>query len=158
MAAGQYVAWLPRSPRVYNSGTISIPEAASLTAKRGTPGLYDANGRADVVAAGPALTGFIFAEDGHNGTAGQYEVLVWPLRADDEWVIPILNTLAQSQIGKTDFGIVKDATTSYWYGDSGDGGAQFKPIDYVRGPAGFVIGDTKWLAIGKFHTTKIQVI
>lgn len=157
MAAGVYVAWQPRDAKILIQGLISVPESASLTAKRGTPGLWDANGRAAAVGASPASIGFIFAEDGHNGTAGANNVLVIPLRTEDLWIIPITNAMAQNQFGLVDFGVVKDATTSYWYGDSGDAGAQFRPVDYITGPAGFVIGDTKWLAIGKFHSTKIQV-
>lgn len=160
MAVGAYFAWLPHDQIIYNSGCESIPEAASLTIKRGTPVIKDANGRVDAAGASPALIYGVAAEDGHNGTAGQYELLVWPLRVNQKWRICLLEALAQNLLGLAagDCGIVKDATTGFWYASTADGGAQCRIVDYVKGPAGFTIGDTKAAGIFHFHSTKLQVV
>lgn len=160
MAAGAYVAWLPRDPQILISGFREYPEAATQTYKRGTPVTLDSNGRIAAAGASPNPIYGVAGEDGQNGTAGQYLTRVYPLRANQEWQIALTNTLAQNLIGQAggDLGVVKDATSGYWYGDTGDGGAQCRIVDYLQGPAGFAIGDTKALVFVVFHTTKLQVI
>ena len=155
--AGAYQAWLPRDPDVYESGLISIPESASLTAKRGTPGLWDASGQAAACTTAPTSIGFIFAEDGHNDSAGLYNVLVWPLRVNQQWKIYLTDALTQAMIGNTALGIVKDATTGFWYASTADTGGQCYIVDYESGPAGLGIGDTKGPVYAEFVYTKIQI-
>ena len=153
---GAYQAWLPRDPQSFGAGTILVPEAASLTALRGTPGIWDTNGRAAACTTAPTAIGFIFADAGHNGTAGQYSVPVWPVREGQQWQVVLKEALAQSQIGNTNLGIVQDTVTNFWYASTADTGAQFVILDYLQGPAGFNIGDTKATVYGYFHATKIQ--
>lgn len=157
MAAGAYFAWLPRDPKQYMSGMISYPEAASLVVKRGTPVVIDTNGRIDTAAS--TFTSFfgVTAEDAHNGTAGQYEILVWPIRQGDQWRVPLLTAFAQTNIADEEVGFAPDTTSKYWYASTTDTGAQGRIVDYVRGPAGMVIGDTKIPVYVVFHTTKFQV-
>jgi hypothetical protein len=158
MAAGAYVAWQPRDPDILEAGTIPIPESASLTAKRGTPGIWDSAGQAAACTTAPTSIGFIFADDGHNTTAGAYNILVWPLRANQQWRIALSDALTQAFIGRQLIGVVQDTVTNYWYGSTADGGSQCKAVDYLSGPAGFNIGDTKALVYVEFIYTKIQVI
>ncbi len=157
MAAGAYFAWLPRDPDTFLKGMISYPEAASLTIKRGTPVVIDTNGRVDTAATTFTSVFGVAAEDGHNGTAGQYEILVWPIKQGQQWRVPLLTALAQTNIADEEVGFVKDATTLFWYASTTDTGAQGRIVDYVRGPAGMVIGDTKAPIYVVFHTTKLQV-
>ena len=157
MAAGAYGPILPRDPRIFSAGTISIPEAASLTIKRGTPVVYDSAGRADAAATSFTSVFGISAEDGHNGTAGQYELLVWPIKQGEKWQVSLLEALAQTTLGDTNVGFVKDSTTGYWYASTADAGAQARVVDYIKGPAGLAIGDTKAQVEIVFHTTILQV-
>lgn len=157
MAAGAYIAIEPRDPRTFTSGLIPYPEAASLTIKKGTPVVIDTNGRIDAASATFTSIYGISAEDGHNGTAGQYEILVWPIHEGTQWKVALLEALTQTTIGDTLVGFVKDATTGLWYASTADGGAQGLVVDYVRGPAGMNIGDTKAPVYVIFKTTKFQV-
>lgn len=160
MAAGQYFGWYPFDQSAINECTHSHPEAASFAAKRGTPVLKDTNGRIDVCGTSPALIYGVTLEDGHNGTAGQYNVLVAEIRAGDAWVIPILEAMALNQQGLAggDCGIVKDATTGLWYGSTADAGAQCRIFEAEPPPAGMNIGDTKWPGRVKFHSSKLQMV
>lgn len=157
MAAGAYQAWLPRDQAVYEGGTISVPEAASLTAKRGTPGIWDSSGRAAACTTAPGSVGFIFAEDGHNGAAAANQVLVWPVKVHQQWKVYLLEALAQADIGRTLLGIVQDTVTNFWYASTADTGAQCKMIDYESGPAGMALGDTKAPVYVEFVYAKIQI-
>lgn len=158
MAVGAYGPILPRDPHTFTGGLLEYPEAASQTFTRGTPVIIDANGRVAAAGAAPALIFGIACDPGQNGTAGQYNTRVWPLRASEQWQISLLEALAQTQIGLVDAGVVKDATTGYWYASTADAGAQARIVDYLKAPAGLNIGDTKATIYVVFHTTKIQVI
>jgi hypothetical protein len=158
MAAGAYQAWLPRDADIYGAGTISIPESASLVGRRGTPGLWDSNGRAAACTTAPTAIGFILAEDGHNNaTAGGSNVLVWPVRVHQQWKVYLLDALTQAMQGQTLLGIVQDTVTSFWYASTADTGAQCKIIDYESGPGGMAIGDTKAPVYVEFVYAKIQI-
>lgn len=137
---------------------LSYPEAATLTIKRGTPVVIDTNGRIDAAATTFTSVFGVAAEDGHNGTAGQYEILVWPIKSYEQWRVPLLTALTQTNMADEEVGFVKDATTTYWYASTTDTGAQGRIVDYVRGPAGLAIGDTKAPVYVVFHGTKIQVV
>lgn len=147
-------AYIPVVPHGAHPPLVSTPEAASLAIKKGTPVLIDSAGR--VAAAGTTFTeiaGFS-AEDGHNGTAGQYEMLWIPVTPGSKWRVALLEALAQSQLGDTLVGWVKDTGSSgLWYVSTADTGAQSRLIDYVRGPAGGTIGDTKAAVIVVFEPT-----
>lgn len=160
MAVGAYQAWLPRDPKIFVSGLVEYPEAASQTYARGTPVVLDSNGRIAAAGASPSSIFGVAGESGQNGTAGQFNTRVWPLRANDIWQLTLNEALAQNLIGQAggDLGVVKDATSGFWYGSTGDGGAQCRIVDYLQGPAGFNIGDTKATVFVMFHTTKLQVL
>lgn len=151
---GTYVPITPVDPTVYERGTRSVFEGATDTSKRGTPKIYT-SGLIGPAGTSPSVIAAISAEDGHNATSGTKEEIIWPLNSSDQYYCTVLETLAQSSIG-TDVGLVKDSTTGLWYGSTADAGAQAYIVDYVRGPAGFAIGDAKWLAKIKFHAAKIQ--
>lgn len=156
---GTYEAWLPRDPDIFEKGTLYIAEAASCTAKRGTPGLYSAGGYAAACTTAPTSIGFVFAEDAHNiTTSGTKSVLVWPLRATSVWRITITDALTQAMLGVQEFGVVQDTVTGYWYGSTADAGSQCRVLDYAQGPSGFSIGDSKARVYVEFHYTKIQVV
>lgn len=159
MAVGAYFAWYAFDQDIYKECTESHPEAASLTIKKGTPVIKDTNGRIDAAGTSPSLIYGVALEDGHNGTAGQYNILVARLRGGDTWVIPQLEATAQNQFGLAagDLGVVKDATTGLWYGSTADAGAQCRSRGYISKPNGMDLGDTKAPVFVQFHTTKLQV-
>lgn len=156
MAAGTYQPWMPHDWSTFTNGTVETPEAASLTIKRGTPVVIDTNGRIDAAGTSPTSIIGVSAEDGHNGTAGQYLMRWWPIRPNQIWRMTLLEALAQTTIGDTDAGVLIDATSGYWYASTSDGGAQVRIIDYLQGPAGFVIGDTKATVFVIIKSTKFQ--
>lgn len=157
MTTFAYIAIEPRDADTRINGLRSAPEAASLTIKKGTPIVFDSAGRLDAAASTFTSVLGISAEDGHNGTAGQYELLYWPIKQGSEWRIALNTALAQTDLGDTDVGLAKDTTTGLWYASTSDTGAQARIVDYVRGPAGGTIGDTKAPVYIVFHTTKLQV-
>src|SRR4051812_44242774 len=110
---GSYQPIIPFDPIVHERGTQSYPEAASLTCKRGTPVIKDSAGRIDVAGATPSVIFGIAAEAGHNGTAGQYSIIVWPLTAGSLWYVTNVDALAQTDVTNAK-GLVKDAATGYW--------------------------------------------
>ena len=148
---------MPRDPQLFSRGLISTPEAASNASKRGALLLINASGDIAECGAAPASITSIAAADGHNGLAEANSQLHFPIRAGDQFEVTLLETLAQGQIADTDVGFVKDATTGYWYASTADAGAQARIIDYVKGPGGWDIGDTKARVIVVFHTTKLQI-
>lgn len=156
---GAYQRIIPRDPHILTAGSISQPEAASQTFKAGTPVIYDAAGRIAAAGAAPAVVAGIALSDGQNGTAGQYNTVFYPLRANEQWQITLLETLAQIQLGLStgDVGLVKDATTGLWYASTADAGAQARVVDFLSGPAGYSIGDTKATVYISFHAAKLQV-
>jgi len=160
MAAGYYQAIKPRDPSEYVNGTLEYPESASFAGKRGTPVVLDANGRVDEAGTTPTSIFGISVTQGHNTGAGVDKCLVYPMRQGVQWQITLLEALAQNMMGQSDglCGILIDATTGYWYASTANGGAQFQIIDYLQGPAGFVIGDTLATVYGTFLTTKFQVL
>jgi hypothetical protein len=155
---GAFTAIMPRDPALFYRGLLEAPEAASQTYKRGAIVLGDAAGRIAEVAATPTSILGIAANDGQNGTAGQYNALYYPIRPGDQFEITLLETLAQTQLFDTDAGVVKDGTTSAWYASTADGGAQVRIIDYIKGPGGWDIGDTKARVLVIFHTTKLELL
>lgn len=157
MVAHAYIKIEPRDADTRINGLRSLPEAASLTIEAGTPVVIDSAGRIDAAASTFTSVYGIAAEDGHNGTAGQYEILVWPIKQGSEWRIALNTALAQTDLGDTDVGLAKDTTTGLWYASTSDTGAQARVVDYLRGPAGGAIGDTKAPVFIVFHTTKLQV-
>jgi hypothetical protein len=66
MAAGTYLPIVPFSANIYERGTVSLPEKASQTFKRGAPVIFNA-GYVEEAGAAPATVRFIAAEDAHNG-------------------------------------------------------------------------------------------
>lgn len=163
MAVGAYQPWIAHDQSIYNTGGQRFPEAASQTFKRGTPVLFDSNGRIATVGTSPALIYGVAMEDGHNNsTAGGSNIHVAQIRVNEKWVITLLEALAQNMLGLAggDLGVLIDATTGFWYGSTADAGAQCRVVDYVQGPfpAGFAIGDTKASVIVEFHSTKLQVV
>ena len=159
MAVGAHFAWTPKDPAVWTNGTIEYPEAATQTFKRGTPVVLDSNGRIAACGASPASIFGVAATAGQNGSAGQYTTIVIPLRANQLWRMSLLEALTQNLFGQSGgkVGIVKDATTGFWYASTADTGDQVVLVDYVQGPAGMVIGDTIAPVYVEFVSTVLQV-
>lgn len=146
-------------PHEHQPPLISTPEAASLTIKRGTPVKVDANGRIDAVAATFTEIAGISAEDGSNGSAGANDILWQVITPGSKWRVALLEALAQTNLGDTLVGFVKDTTTGFWYASTADTGAQARIIDYVRGPLNtgtVAIGDTKVPVIVVFEPTLLN--
>jgi hypothetical protein len=163
MSVGAYQPWIAFDQSIYNTGGQRFPEAASMTLKRGTPVLFDSNGRIANVGTSPALIWGVALEDGHNDpVAGHSNIHVQQIRVNEKWVITLLEALAQNMMGLAggDLGVLIDATSGFWYGSTADAGAQCRIVDYVPGPfpAGFAIGDTKASVVVEFHSTKLQVV
>lgn len=159
MAAGAYFAWYPFDQSVYTHCNEEQPEAASLTVKRGTPIVLDTNGRIDALGASAGTPYGVITATGQNGTAGQYKNVITRLRAGDVWVIPLLEALAQNLMGQSggNLGLVKDATTGFWYGSTANSDAQCRIVDWVQIPGGLTIGDTVTAVKVVFHEDKIQI-
>ncbi len=158
MAAGAYFAWLPRDPHTFIAGMLSFPEAASLAVKRGTPVVIDTNGRIDLAPVTFTSVFGVTAEDAHNGTAGANNILVWPIRQMEQWRVPLITALAQTNIADEEVGFVGDTASGYWGASTTNTGAQGRVVDYVQGPAGLTIGDTLAPVYVVFHATKLQVV
>lgn len=154
---GQYGPILPVDPVVLTSGTIEFQESASHANKRGTPVVIDANGRVDEAGTSFGAAGVygISANEGNNGSAGANNQLVWPIKKGSRWEITLDGVLALTDIGDK-VGLVKDGTTGYWYGAVSDGGDQVLIVDYVKGPGGYDIGDTKARVIVEFIDSVLQ--
>lgn len=162
MSAGALFGWYAFDQSIYDVCAEYLDEAASLVIKAGTPILKDAAGRVAECGTAPALIYGVAAEDSHNAAASDInKILVYRIRPGDRWVIPVNEALALNMLGVAagDLGIVKDATTSLWYGSTGDAGVQCRVVDYEKGPTppGFAIGDTLWAGRVLFHSTKVQV-
>lgn len=154
MAAGVYQAIVPHSANVFTRGTRSLPEKASQTFKKGAPLVFN-GGYVEEAGTAPATIRFFAAEDGHNGGSdGTYDCVVWPIGADDLWEISMEDAAAVADNGGV-YGIVKDATTGFWFLDDADAGDQMEVVGRVETPALGAVGDTKWRAIAKVQTGNI---
>lgn len=154
MATGSYLPIRPHSPNIYTRGTLSIKEKASGTWKVGAPLVLN-GGYVEEAGTGPATVKYIAAEAGHNGSAdGTYSCIVWPVTDSDLWEATLDNATAQSDIGNN-VGLVKDATTGYWYADQDDTGDQVSVVDFVLTPDLGAVGDAKSRVIVKFDSGNI---
>lgn len=154
MAAGVYQPILPWSANIFTRGTVSLPEKASQTYKKGAPLVFN-GGYIEEAGTAPATIRFFAAEDAHNGGSdGTYECIVWPIGADDLWEISMEDSAAVADHGGV-YGLVKDATSGFWYLDDGDTGDQMEVVRRVITPQLGAVGDTKWRAIAKVQTGNI---
>lgn len=154
MAAGVYLPIVPFSPNIYERGTVSLPEKASQTFKKGALVIFN-GGYVEEAGASPATVRFIAAEDAHNGGSdGTYDCILFPIGADDLWEVSFEDSAAVADNGAV-YGLVKDATTGYWYADDADNGDQVEVVRRVVTPALGAVGDTKWRGIVKFQTGNI---
>lgn len=159
MSAGAYVAWRAFDQTIYDVCGEEFAESASLTIKDGTPIVIDSNGRVAALGASAGTPYGVALENGHNGTAGQYNIKVARLRAGDVWVVPLLETAAINLIAQAggDCGLVKDATTGYWAASTANSDAQCRVVGFDFVVGGLQLGDTLAPAKVIFHEDKIQV-
>jgi hypothetical protein len=151
--AGPYAPITPFSPQIYTRGTVSIPEKASQTYKKGAPLVYN-GGYLEEAGSAPSTIAYIAAEDGHNGGSdGTYNALAYRAVAGDQWEFSCEDALTVADNGAV-YGLVKDATSGFWYLDEADTADQV----VILRPSGVlsqVSGDTKARAIGEFQTANI---
>lgn len=149
---GVYGPIFPVDASVYQAGTIELEESASYAGERGTPVVIDANGRVDEAATTPTSLYGISLSEGNNGSAGANKCQVFPIKKGSRWSIVLDGTLALTDLG-TAVGILKDATTGYWYAAVADSGDQV----FIHGIApGWDVGDTKARVIVEFLDTNLQ--
>lgn len=151
--AGPYRAITPYSQEIYDRGTIELPEKATQTFKKGAPLVYN-GGYLEEAGSAPATISYIAARDGQNGGSdGTYNVIAWRLTAGDQWEISAEDAVTVADNG-TNYGLVKDATTGFWFLDEADTADQFL-ILRASGVTSQASGDTKQRVIGEFQTANI---
>ncbi len=154
MSVGVYLPIVPFSQNIFDRGTVALDEKASSTFKKGAP-IILASGVADEASTGPSTVAYIAAEDAHNGaTDGLYKILAWRVVAGDQWEVSFEDSFAIADYGGN-YGIVKDATTGFWFVDDADSGDQAFVVRPVQTPSLGNIGDTKWRGIIEFQTANI---
>lgn len=154
MAAGTYQAITPWSPNIFTRGTVELPEKASGAWKEGAPLVLN-GGYLEEAGTAPSTIRYFAAQDGHSGATDGAEVcLAWPIGADDLWEISAQDAVAVADHGGV-YGIVKDATTGFWYLDDDDTGDQVELVRWVQTPQLGAVGDTKARAIVKVQTGNI---
>lgn len=154
MATGLYGPIEPHSPSILNRGTIELPEKASQTFKKGVPLVLN-GGYLEEAGASPSTIAYISAQAGQNGGSdGTYKTLAYRVVAGDQWRMAMQDAVAIADHGGV-YGIVKDGTSGYWYGDDDDAGDQIFVVRWVETPALGAVGDTKALAIVEFQTGNI---
>lgn len=154
MATGTYLPITPHSNSIYERGTLEIPEKASQTFKKGAPLVLN-GGYVEEAGTAPATVKYIAARDGQNGGSdGTYNCIVYLVTDSDLWEASFEDSFAQADIGGN-YGLVKDATTGFWYVDDGDTGDQVSVVQFVVTPQLGAIGDTKARGIIKFDSANI---
>lgn len=154
MAAGTYLPIRPFSASVYQRGTVELPEKASQTFKVGAPLVLN-GGYLEEAGTAPATIAYIAARDGQNGGSdGTYSCIAYRVVAGDQFEISFEDSAAVADNGGN-YGIVKDATTGYWYADDADTGDQVFVVRRVETPSLGAVGDTKWRGIVEFQTANI---
>jgi hypothetical protein len=154
MATGSYGPIEPHSPQIYDRGTIELPEKASQTFKKGVPLVLN-GGYLEEAGATPSTIAYISAQAGRNGATDGVEMcLAYRVVAGDQWRVAFEDSLAIADNGGV-YGIVKDATTGYWFVDDADSGDQVFVVRAVQTPQLGAVGDTKWLGIVEFQTANI---
>jgi hypothetical protein len=154
MAAGTYEPIRPFSAQIYSRGTVAIPEKASQTYKIGALLVLN-GGYIEEAGTAPATIWGIAAQAGQNGsTDGAKTALVWRLVAGDQYEVSFEDSYAVADVGGN-YGLVKDATSGFWYVDDGDTNDQVTVIRPVVTPSLGAVGDTKWRGIVEFQTANI---
>lgn len=152
---GSYGPILPVDADTFSAGTREYSESASLALVRGTPCTIDSAGRVDDAATTFTAVFGITANAAENGSADANNLIVWPIRKGSKWEITLDGVLALTDI-IADVGLAADSTTGYWYASTADTGAQAVVVDYVKGPGGYEIGDTKARVIIEFKDSVLQ--
>lgn len=151
---GAYLPIEPFSGGIYERGTLSLPEKASGTWKRGAVLIYN-GGYVEEAGTGPSTVRYIAVDDGQNGsTDGAKVATVWPITATDLWTFSLKQALAVTDNGGV-YGLIKDATTGAWYLDTGDAGDQVEVLARDQTPLLGAIGDDKARVIGHFQVANI---
>lgn len=161
MANFAFLPVMPYSEAVYRRGTKSLKEKATQTFLKGALLVNDANGFTGECGAAPAVVGYVAAEDAHNyASDGLGEVLAYQIEPEDLYLFTLLEALAQNllNVAAGQVGVIRDATTKYWYGSTADANDQITIVDYPKIPGEGVIGDTRARVIAKFRASKIQIV
>jgi len=154
MATGVYQPIVPWSPEIYARGTTPLLEKASQTFKKGAPLVSNA-GYFEEAGSSPSTIAYIAAENAHNAASdGLKEILAWRIVAGDVFEISCEDAHAVTDY-LANWGLVKDATTGFWYADSGNTADQVTFLKPVKTPQLGVVGDTKYRALFEFQTANI---
>lgn len=145
---------VPHSATVYQRGTRSIPLKATQTFKKGAP-LVSNGGYFEEAGTAPATVSYVAAEDATSGaTDGLYSVIAWPVTVDDLWEGSFQDAYAiADNLGN--YGLVKDATTGFWYVDEDDTADQVVSYGPQVTPQLGAVGDTKFRGLFKFQSANI---
>jgi hypothetical protein len=154
MAAGSYQPISPFSSAIYERGTVELLLKASQTFKRGAP-LVSNGGYFEEAGTAPSTVAYIAAEDAvSHASDGGENVLAYRVVAGDQWEISFEDSVAVAD-HLANYGLVKDATSGFWFVDDADAGDQVSVIRFVQTPSLGAVGDTKARGIVEFQTGNI---
>lgn len=152
MATGNFQPIVPYDLEAFRVGTPPLEkEAASVTAVRGALAVFSAGFIAEAATTPTAIYG-ILAEPGHNASGTGTNIMVWRVTPSVLFEITLNEAYTQSLAG-TAVGMVKDGTTSIWYGSTANAGGQFVILGQV--PT-WSVNDTKSRVIGFFLPQFLQ--
>lgn len=149
MATGAFGPIVPWDVEAVRSGTLYGKEAASQSFKKGTP-LINSSGKLATAGTAPATVRGISVKAA-SGTTDEV-VEYYRIQPGVLYEMTFTGTIAQSDI-HSNVGIVKDATTGYWYADSADTGDQ---VTIESLAPGWAIGDTKPRVLVTFNSANIE--
>lgn len=154
MSVGVYLPITPHSAAIFERGTRSIPLKATQSFKKGAP-LVSNGGYYEEAGAAPATVAYIAAEDAtSHASDGGASCIAWPVTVDDLWEASFEDAYAiADNLGN--YGLVKDATTGFWFVDEGDAGDQITSYGPQVTPSLGAVGDTKFRGLIKFQAANI---
>ena len=154
MAAGVYDSIMPWSRDIFDRGTTLLLLKATQTFKKGAP-LVSNGGYFEEAGTGPSTVAYIAGDDAISAASdGLSSVIGWRVVAGSQWEISCEDAHAVTDY-LANWGLVKDATTGFWYADSADTADQALFLKPVQTPQLGAIGDTKFRAIFEFQTANI---
>lgn len=158
MAAGKFEPIVPWGLETMREGQLPIAylqEDASLNVKAGTPVYFNSARQLVECAASFAQAAFITQDASANAASAGTQIPAWRITDRVIWLVTLNEAFALNQLYNS-YGLVKDATTGYWYLSTANTGNQMMIVGAPDGPGGTAIGDTKSRVLAVFNTGAIQ--
>lgn len=155
MSVGKFEPISPWDLESFRIGLLPSPyvqEAASNASFAGAPNTINSAGQ--LVECGTAFiqAAFILTDAAANSSTAGSLIQAWRITPGFIFKVTLLEAWALALIG-TNIGMVKDSTTSLWYGSTANGGAQ---MQIIGAPSTTAIGDTKMQVLAIFNPSAIQ--